>query len=180
MKKYTLLLITFLICQFSYGQDLPGSKIINANLNINLTTLNSDYINNYNQVQASILYGKVKENNKYLAFGGTFNYLNQSNGQYEIGPAVQFGKFLPIIEKLYLAPYIGGSVLVQAGNVSGLSVQASASPLRFMYHLKTHFLLTASFGSANMNFQTNDLYTAFNLNAALSNNAAFGVFYTFK
>ncbi len=162
------------------AQDLVGRKIINANLNLNAVfaegTRNSSY-------SASVLFGKVKSNHTYLAFGAVLDNIFIQNYERDIvnfGPAVEYGKFVKLVDKFYLAPVVGGSVQGVFGDTPGVRVNAYAVPIRVMYDFSNRFMLSASFGSANLNTILMKRYTSINLNGSLTNNSSFGVFYTFK
>ncbi|MCD8539455.1 MAG: hypothetical protein LRY55_06565 [Leadbetterella sp.] len=112
--------------------------------------------------------------------GSTQESNNISSQSFRLGPAVQFGKFIPLVDRFYLAPYIDGTLGAVFGDSKGVYLNASASPLRFMYNFSNHFMLSASLGSAGINFNRSDEVTNISLNGSLTNNTNFGVFYTFK
>jgi len=85
-----------------------------------------------------------------------------------------------LVDKLYLVPSFGGSFGVNIGEVSGLNLNVFAAPLNFMYHVTENLLLSAGFGRATFNYNKTEDFQSFTLNGSLTNNAAFGVFYTFK
>lgn len=176
-----LLLVSFLSTQ---AQDLAGRKIVQGSLGLSFNSSEIATRNNYN---ASVLYGKIRENNTYLAWGGTFtgatnkyDPTNEDNQNFQLGPAVEFGKFIPLVDRFYLAPQLGGSVQAAWGSMNGVYISAYASPLRFLYHFSNNFMMSASFGSAGLKFNRVGETTQFSLNGSLSNSTGFGVFYTFK
>jgi hypothetical protein len=181
MKKHNILASLFLLLSLTtFGQDLAGRKIINGSLSANIV---NDNRNTIATIGSSFLYGKIKSDNTYWAYGGSINVLSNiadSPDMVMVGPAIERGKFVKIIDKLYLAPYIGGSVKGVFGDVGGFYVNAYASPLRFMYHITNQFMISAGFGSASLQFNRLEGMTVFNLNGSLTNNTNFGVFYTFK
>jgi|GEM_PF-1260950 len=182
MKTLTISFLLLVSCLSLQAQDLAGRKIIQGSVGVNVTSGESPYQNNYS---ASLLYGKIRANNTYLAWGGSFSgytthYNNSSTGYYRLGPAVEFGKFIPLVDRLYLSPYLGGSVQANFGDSEGVSAGAYASPLRFMYNFSNHFMLSANFGSASLTFNRISKVTQFTLNGSLTNYTGFGVFYTFK
>ena len=190
MKKHFLLLsLCCLLAFVSNAQDadstLVGRKIVSANLNLNYLSNNSNFNNNsVTMLNGLLLIGKIKSNKTYTAYGLRFgiNQLsNQSNNPVALGPAFERGKFVKLVDKLYLAPYFGGSLQVSlTSGTPFTNVIVYASPIRFMYPVTRHVMLSASFGSANFSYtrlQNTDLLT---LNTSFSNNSSFGLFYTFK
>lgn len=176
-----LLLVSFLSTQ---AQELAGRKIIQGSLGLNFNSSDLVTRNSYN---ASVLYGKIRENNTYLAWGGAFSGAtnkydptNEDNQNFQVGPAVEFGKFIPLVDRFYLAPQLGGSAQAALGDMKGVYINAYASPLRFLYHFSNNFMMSASFGSASLKFSRVEDITQFSLNGSLSNSTGFGVFYTFK
>ncbi|MBX2951525.1 MAG: hypothetical protein KF870_03405 [Leadbetterella sp.] len=174
-----LLLISFLNTQ---AQELAGRKIIQGSVGINV---NSGKIATNNTYNASLLYGKIRANNTYLAWGGSFTgstqeYNDITNQTFQAGPAVEFGKFIPLVERFYLAPNFGGTAQAAFGDSKGVYIGAYATPLRFMYNFSNHFMLTASLGYAGVSFSRIAETTQFSLSGSLTNNTGFGVFYTFK
>jgi hypothetical protein len=183
--KSLLIAALMLLATLSNAQDLAGRKIINGNLGMTLLFGNG---NSTIGLNADLLYGKIKPNLTYMAFGGTVQSIPSGtdiNGKTinltSVGPSIQKGKFIKILDKLYLAPYIGGnaSIVFVADEIGG-KISAEAVPIRFMYHFTDKFMLSASFGSASFNAQHVSQITAINLSGSLSNNSGFGVFYTFK
>ncbi|MER0441686.1 hypothetical protein [Emticicia sp. W12TSBA100-4] len=181
MKKHNILAGLFLLLSLTtFGQDLAGRKIINGSLSANIISGSGQTITAFG---GSLLYGKIKNDNTYWAYGGSINVLSnieESPNMVMVGPAIERGKFVKIIDKLYLAPYIGGSVKGVFGDINGFNVNAYASPLRFMYHITNQFMVSAGFGSASLQFNRLERTTVVNLNGSLTNNTNFGVFYTFK
>ena len=179
MKNILFFTLFALILNISQAQNLEGRKIINGNLNANLITGNG--VSDIN-ISTAILYGKIKKDNTYWAFGGHFNAVNITDsrkGFYSFGPSVERGKFVKIIDKLYLAPYINGFVSAIIVGISGFSLNTTASPIRFMYNFSEHLMLSAGFGSANIGISSIGGLTSVNVGASLTNNSTFGVFYTF-
>lgn len=184
MKTLTtsfLLLFSYLSIQ---AQELAGRKIIQGALRVSITSTDIQTNNAYN---ASLLYGEIRENNTYLAWGGSFSGNTQqyddqniNNQSFQVGPAVEFGKFIPLVDRFYLAPSLGGTVLGNFGDTKGVYISANAYPLRFLYHFSNNFMLSASMGSAGISFSQISKITHFSLNGSLSNTSSFGVFYTFK
>ncbi len=181
MKKQNILAGLFLLVSLTtFGQDLAGRKIINGALSANIISESGQTVTSFG---GSLLYGKIKSDNTYWAYGGGINVLSniaKSPNMVMVGPAIERGKFVKMIDKLYLAPYIGGSVKGVFGDVNGFNMNAYASPLRFMYHITNHFMVSAGFGSASLQFNSLKGTTVINLNGSLTNNTSFGVFYTFK
>jgi hypothetical protein len=185
MKKLLFILFLFIstICN---AQDLVGRKIINGNLNANFFI--SPNFKSYT-FSTTFLYGKIKPNLTYTAFGGVIQTIpvgkDELSGelinQTFVGPEFQKGKFIKIIDKLYLAPYFGGSAVMgfMLGEIGG-RVSVEAVPVRFMYQCTDKFMLSASFGSANLSAQHLAEITQINVSGSLSNDSGFGVFYTFK
>lgn len=182
MKTLTvsfLLLISFFSIQ---AQELAGRKIVQGSVGVNI---NSSETQTQNMYQASLLYGKIRGNNTYLAWGGSFTgstskYDEVNNTYFKAGPSVEFGKFIPLVDRFYLAPYLGGTIQATFGDSEGVSLGAYASPLRFIYNFSNHFMLSASLGSASMSFHRISENTQFLLNGSLTNHSSFGVFYTFR
>lgn len=163
---------------------MVGRKIVNANL---LANLGFNYEANLIDIGSSVLYGKIKNDNTYLAYGGILKIVNFNGNMTDnlnyvmVGPSIQKGKFIELVDKFYLAPYLGGSAaLMVGGDEYGVNVQAEAVPLRFVYDFSNHFMLNASFGSAYLSFQNFRYNTNITLSGSLTNNSSFGVFYTFK
>lgn len=184
MKLLLLLVSVCLFCLTVKAQntspDLAGRKIITGSFNVNYRDQSG-----FSQTNASVnlLVGKIKANNTYLAFGGTFNYAtdnvaNPASGT--IGPAIESGKFIKLIDKLYLTPRIGGSFGIAYGDSSGFYANIYASPIRFLYHFTDKFFLTAGFGGASISYSDIDDTTNFNVNGSLTNTADIGAFLTFK
>ncbi len=179
--------ILLLISGTSIAQELAGRKILNGSLNTQLVT--NDQFTQLS-FSSSLLLGKIKEDNSYWAYGGKV-YVQTLNPEgdpgssndtrsFGIGPAVERGKFVRIIDKLYIAPYAGGSVQGVFGDFTGANLFVYASPLRFMYQLTNNFLVSASFGSASLDASRIEKTTRLSVNASFQNNTGFGVFYTFK
>lgn len=129
----------------------------------------------------SFLYRKVKETSAYWAFGGSAGFVfNSQEGQniYSFGPTIEGGKFVQLVDKLCLSPHVGGSVQAMVGDVRGVSVGMYASPLRLMYQISDTFLLSATFGSANLQFRQLGNATIFTVNGSLTNGSGIGAFYT--
>lgn len=127
--------------------------------------------------------GKVKSDNTYLAFGAVLdnmNIQNSDNSLVNFGPAVEYGKFVKLIYKFYMAPVMGGSIQSVFGDVPGIKTNIYAIPIRVMYDFSNHFMLSASFGSVNLSTISVQGFTNINLSGSLTNNSSFGVFYTFK
>lgn len=186
MKKLILLFTLIISVLNVKAQELAGRKIIQGSINFTLISteqqLNS--IGNF-----GLSYGKIKENNSYIAWGGALSIhtsklensaQNLDYSQFQLGPTVEFGKFVSLVDRFYLAPYIGGAVQGIFGTASGIQLNAYATPLRFLYNFSNHFMLSATVGSASMQFQRTDLQTSFSLTGSLTNHTGFGVFYTFK
>lgn len=181
MKKHNILAGLFLLFSLTtFGQDLAGRKIINGSLSASIIGLSGQTVAT---IGGSLLYGKIKSDNTYWAYGGNINFLSNiedSPNMVMIGPAIERGKFVKIIDKLYVAPYIGGSAQGIFGEIQGFNINIYASPLRFMYQITNHFMISASFGSASLQLNRLERATVFNLNGSMTNNSNFGVFYTFK
>ncbi len=180
--KPTFLLFALLLSTASFAQDLAGRKIINGNVNLQLTD-NEVYANT--TYSLSLLAGKIKPNLSYLAWGASFSgnhakNLDDKTAYYSIGPAVEYGKFIPLVDRFYLAPTIGGTVRGTFGDMEGFGANVYATPLRFMYHFGQNFMLTGSFGAASASFSKLGKITNAGINASLNNQTSFGVYYTFK
>jgi hypothetical protein len=180
MKSILILTLFTLLFSSAIAQNLEGRKIINGTLN--LTNVSGNGIQTLN-IASNVLFGKIKKDNTYWAFGGNLNVVSVENSSPNIvmlGPAIERGKFVKIIDKLYIAPYFGGNTSLVFGKLTGFNIGVYASPLRFMYHFTDKFMLSAGFGSANLNFNRMAGITTLNIGASLTNNSSFGVFYTFK
>lgn len=182
MRRIYLLIILLISVLSVQAQDLAGRKIIQGSVRFNI---NSNEYSSTNSSTLSLKYGKIKENNTYLAWGGSLLFNgstinNENTSQFRIGPSVEYGKFVPIIDRLYLAPSFGGNIQAVLGNAEGISLNAYASPLRFLYDFSNHFMLSASLGSASLQFEQVHKTTRFLLDGSLTNNTSLGVFYTFK
>ncbi|MFT5885264.1 MAG: hypothetical protein ACI9IP_001724 [Arcticibacterium sp.] len=97
-----------------------------------------------------------------------------------MGPSIERGKFVPLIDKLYLAPYFGGSVSGIFGDSNGINLSLYASPIRFMFYFKENLMFTAGFGLANINYSNISSISTLSVNASLNNNSGFVIFYTFE
>lgn len=184
MKNCILLFTVMFAFSGVYAQDLAGRKIVQGSVSINMISGEGGSTNFYD---ISLRYGKIRENNTYLAWGGSFsgntNTSTSNNirfNQYLLGPSAEFGKFIPIVDKFYLAPYLGGTLQGAFGDEFGGRIAAYVVPIRFIYNLSNNFMLSSSFGSASMNFSKIGKNTQFSLSGNLTNNSGFGVFYTFK
>lgn len=184
MRRVYFLLVLLIPALSVQAQDLAGRKIIQGSVKFDI---NSDAPANRktNYSTLSLKYGKIRENNTYLAWGGSLLFTgstvnNENTSQFRIGPSVEYGKFVPIIDRLYLAPNFGGNIRAILGNAEGVNLNVYASPLRFLYDLSNHFMISASLGSASLQFEQVHKSTRFLLDGSLSNNTGFGVFYTFK
>lgn len=185
MKKLAVVVLLF-VTYASFGQDLVGRKIINGNVYLNLTSISQNSFYDFN---TSFLGGKIKSDLSYWAFGG--QVIGRSNGIQNnpqnytgIGPAVQRGKFINLIDKLYLAPYGGANLSLLFGTGSkfskGINFGAAIVPIRFMYNFNEKFLLAASFGELALNLKQFNGEVNVILNGNLNNSSSIGVFYTFK
>lgn len=119
-----------------------------------------------------------------MAFGAVLdnmNIQNSDNSLVNFDPAVEYGKFVKLIDKFYMAPPVmGGSIQGVFGDVPGIKTDIYAIPIRVMYDFSNHFMLSASFGSVNLSTISVQGFTNINLSGSLTNNSSFGVFYTFK
>ena len=175
------LLLSFLLLSIfdTEAQDLAGRKIVNAHVSFNY--ISDKQGNEFTTLSSSVLYGKIKPDLSYWSYGAVVGiYPGTDQHNVSFGPAVEHGKFIKLIDKLYLSPYFGGSLQGQFGADQGILLNAYVSPLRFMYHFKENFLLSANFGSASFQTRALNSSTLISLNASLENNSSFGVFYTFK
>lgn len=180
MNTRILLAALFLFSLTTTAQDLVGRKIVNANLYLNAVFSEGSNNSSYS---ASVLFGKVKPNNTYLAFGAVLDNTfiqNYQNDMVNFGPAVEYGKFAKLVDKFYIAPVVGGSIQGVFGGTPGVKANIYAIPVRIMYDFSNHFMLSASFGSVNLSTISVKRYTNINLSGSLTNNSSFGVFYTFK
>lgn len=181
MKTNSLLFSVFLftVSLSCFGQNLAGKKIISGSMSASFIGTSDLNVLSFG---GSFLYGKVKESSAYWAFGGSAGVvLNSQEGQniYSFGPAIERGKFVQLVDKLYLSPHVGGSVQAMVGDIRGVSVGMYASPLRLMYQVSDTFLLSATFGSANVQFRRVGSATIFTVNGSLTNGSGIGAFYTF-
>lgn len=170
----------FVVSLTTTAQDLVGRKIVNANLFLNATFNNGERVSTYT---TTILTGKVKSDNTYWAFGAVLdnmNIQNSDNSLVNFGPAVEYGKFVKLVDKFYMAPVVGGSIQGVFGDIPGIKTNIYAIPIRVMYDFSNHFMLSASFGSVNLSTISVQGFTNINLSGSLTNNSSFGVFYTFK
>jgi hypothetical protein len=171
-----------------FSQDFAGKRIINASLNLDISSDNTNYNNNalpssqdYSQnrsnITLSFLQGKIKADNKYTAYGLNFSLSSQNNtGQYKtttsgysLGPRLQFGKFIKVFDQFYFAPSTSFSTSFGKSENNGLkssiySVNASIAPLSFVYKLNDKLLFNISLGQFGMNylnqkFKNNDYKT---------------------
>jgi hypothetical protein len=175
-----ILLLLFLLSLTATAQDLVGRKIVNANLYFNAVFSDGASNSNYS---ASVLYGKVRSNNTYLAFGGVLDNIFIQDYERNIvnfGPAAEYGKFVKLVDKFYMAPVVGGSIQGVFGDTPGVRSNIYAVPIRIMYDFSNRLMLSAAFGSLNLTTIAMQRYTSINLNGSLTNNSSFGVFYTFK
>ncbi|WP_341227841.1 hypothetical protein [uncultured Arcticibacterium sp.] len=179
MKHFFFFASLILVSHLAHAQDLAGRKIVNGNLNAQVISGSN---NDFTSISSSLLFGKIKSDNTYWAFGGKFALYptNTFNNSVSIGPSVERGKFIPLVDDLYLAPYIGGSVSAIFGNTDGANINLYATPIRFMYHFKENLMLTAGFGFGNIDYTINNSVSTLSINASLNNNSGFGIFYTFK
>jgi hypothetical protein len=180
--KPTFLLFALLFSTATFAQDLAGRKIINGNVNMQL--MDNEVYGNTNY-SLSLLAGKIKPNLSYLAWGASFagnhsKNVDQKTAYFSVGPAVEYGKFIPLVDRFYLAPTVGGTVTGTFGDAEGFGARVYATPLRFMYHFGQNFMLTGSFGAASANYSKLGKITNANINASLNNQTSFGVYYTFK
>jgi len=162
------------------AQDLVGRKIVNANLYLNAVFADGSRNSSYT---GSVLFGKVKSDNTYLAFGAVLDNMfiqNYENDMVNFGPAIEYGKFVKLVDKFYIAPVVGGSIQGVFGDTPGVKANIYAVPIRIMYDFTNHFMLSASFGSVNLSTISVKRFTNINLSGSLTNNSSFGVFYTFK
>jgi hypothetical protein len=93
---------------------------------------------------------------------------------------VEYGKFVKLVDKFYMAPVVGGSIQGVFGDTPGIKSNIYAVPIRIMYDFSNRLMLSTSFGSVNLTTIAMQRYTSINLNGSLTNNSSFGVFYTFK
>jgi hypothetical protein len=184
MKIKSLLFASFLFVTISTNaQDLAGRKIINGNLDFQFLST-PDFRNT--TLTFNALYGKIKDNNTYLAFGLTgsaiTNNVNSEINSYGFGPMLEKGKFIKIIEKFYLTPNFGAKIqgILGTEQILGFNTEVYANPIRIMYNFNNNILFTAGFGSAYLQASRINYITSIRLNGSLSNNSSFGVFYTFK
>jgi hypothetical protein len=184
MRYLLTILICFILAPQLYAQDLAGRRIINGSFNFSHVNTHQSLYSANSNLNTSVLIGKIASDNTYWAFGGKLSIIEAENRfrnyAFFMGPAVERGKFISLVDKLYLAPYFGGNLNAVFGNDSGVDFGVYASPLRFAYLLKDRFFLTAGFGSASARATFMGYYTNVNINASLTNNSSFGVFYTFK
>jgi hypothetical protein len=177
MKK---IFITFTLFCLSlttlFAQEFAGKQIYNGNLSLNLSgATTAPQISRTNLIlNSTFLTGKIRANNTYTAFGfnlgiqssqnpqasgvGVNNY---SNSTYNIGPAIQFGKFVKVFDQFYFAPnttlgasYIFGSneTPTSKRSLNGFSGRVNVSPLNFVYQIQSNFLLSMNLGSFGINY----------------------------
>jgi hypothetical protein len=177
MKKiiFTFALFCFAFASL-FSQEFAGKRIYSGNLSLNLTgSTVSSQVNQTNlTLNSTFLTGKIRENNTYTAVGFNFGITssqnpqqsgfgvnNYSNSSYNIGPAIQFGKFVKVFDKFYFAPnttlgasYIGGSSETPTSkrSLSGFSGRLNVSPLNFVYQVQNNFLLSMNLGNFGINY----------------------------
>lgn len=78
MKRTLTFLILISSFHFAAAQDLVGRKIINGNLNAQITSFGKNRGSN-TVLNSSILYGKIKDDNTYWAFGANFSIAPNSS-----------------------------------------------------------------------------------------------------
>jgi hypothetical protein len=177
MKKisFTLALFCFSIITLS-AQDFAGKRIYNGNLALNLRGGTTPPQNSQSilALSSTFLTGKIRENNTYTAFGFNFAVTSSKDSQvsslsvekyssstYNIGPAIQFGKFVKVFDKFYFAPNttIGASYIFGSGetpstksSTNGFSGRVGVSPLNFVYQIQNNFLLSMNLGGFGVNY----------------------------
>jgi hypothetical protein len=181
MKHTFCFILLYFSFHFANAQDLAGRKIVNGNLSAQIISQGKNY-GSTTTINTSLLFGKIKKDNTYWAFGGNFSIIPSSsvNNYISVGPSIERGKFVPLIDKLYLAPYLGGSAAGVFGDLTGVNLHLYASPIRFMYHFKENLMFTAGFGLANIDYSNIGSVSILSINASLNNNSGFGIFYTFE
>ncbi|MES2518506.1 MAG: hypothetical protein V4585_10385 [Bacteroidota bacterium] len=187
MKKIVLTFTFFCLPLISlFSQNLAGKRIYNGNFSMNLSTVSTDGSvtsasskNSNFALSATLLTGKIRENNTYTAYG--FNVIintvstpqvsngsvvNASSSLYSIGPAIQFGKFVKVFDQFYYAPNSTFSVSGKFGssgisangststtlNSGGFGARANISPLNFIYQVNDNFLLSMNLGAVGMSY----------------------------
>ena len=177
MKK--TLFTFFLFClSFTplFSQNFAGKRITNGNLSVNLqgSTVSPSLDKTDLNLNFTFLTGKIKENNTYTAFGFNLGIISSQNPQssgtginiysnstYNIGPAIQFGKFVKVFDQFYFAPnttlgasYIFGSSETPSSkrDLSGFSGRLNIAPLSFVYKVQSNFLLSMNLGGFGVNY----------------------------
>lgn len=159
-----------------FAQEFAGKRIYNGNLSLNLSgATTAPQISRTNLIlNSTFLTGKIRTNNTYTAFGfnlgiqssqnpqsSGFGVNNYSNSTYNIGPAIQFGKFVKVFDQFYFAPnttlgasYIFGSSETPTSkrSLNGFSGRINVSPLNFVYQVQNNFLLSMNLGSFGINY----------------------------
>ncbi len=222
MKKIIFTFALFcIIPNLLFAQDFAGKRIYNGNLSLNLSgqTLSPSTSRTNLILNATFLTGKIRDNNTYTAFGFNFGVVSSkdsqssttsfnknSNSTFNIGPAIQFGKFVKVFDKFYFAPnttlgasYIFGSIESQTTNrsSSGFSGRINISPLNFVYQIQNNFLLSMNLGGFGINYsyigtsQNNPNSSGTTLNSSdtnvydlsvfgnITNNTGIGAYYLF-
>ena len=84
----------------TFGQDLSGRKILNGALTTSIISVSGQTSTNFG---SNLLVGKIKSDNTYWAYGGRVNIASNFRGSPDIvmiGPAIERGKFVKIVDKL--------------------------------------------------------------------------------
>ncbi len=213
MKTFSFFILTNILLGFSmnsFGQDFASKRILTGNINLQLSTYNTNYGPNilpaqpdikrsYLSLNTSFLSGRIKKNNTYAAYGfnlGIVKTVGENNGNnytYNLGPIAQFGKFVKIVDQFYFAPNtrIATNIIWSkntGSTTNGISLDATISPLSFVYKLNEKLLFNISMGSFGLNYTNTIIKTDFsksktnvlNLNGNISNQVGISAFYLFK
>ena len=222
MKKIIFTFVLFCTIFTSlFAQEFVGKRIYNGNLSMNLTgeTLPSQLNRTDLIFNSTFLTGKIRDNNTYTAFGFNFGIMssqdpqssstavnNFSNSTFNIGPVIQFGKFVKVFDKFYFAPnttigtsYIFGSTETPTSDRSrsGFSGRVNIAPLNFVYQIQNNFLLSMNLGGFGINYSyigtsqnnknpfgttlNNNQTSVYNLSifGNITNNSGIGAYYLF-
>ncbi len=223
MKKTNITLaLLFLLISPIFSQNFAGKRIYSGSLGLMLRSQNgnsamasSSYGSKDVGFNATFLTGKIRANNTYTAYGfslaignsqssGTSSNTNKNNS-FNLGPTIQYGKFVKVFEQFYYAPTLTCSVLGGFGSNKVINYQspfaesessswaiganANATPIRFVYQLNEKVMLNMSLGNAGINYNyfsakasqsdyVNDGHN-FSIQGDISNFTGIGAFYLF-
>jgi hypothetical protein len=178
MKKITFTLTLFFVVYIStFGQNFTGKRIYNGNLGLNLrgSSTSPQVSQSTLSLNSTFLTGKIRENDTYTAFGFNFGITStvdsrelvagvvneNTNSIYNLGPAIQAGKFVKVFDKFYFAPnttvaasYIFGSgeSSTSKTSVNGFNGRINVAPLNFVYQIQNNLLLSMNLGGFGISY----------------------------